>query len=249
MRNMSAQATLVSRGEAVPTKPLHRSASTKKTMKSPHECPFGPDLQKYWDRRYQYFTKFDLGIKTDAEGLYSVMPEDVADEEARRLNGKTVLDAFAGIGGSAIGFARSGKAVIAVDIDHARLEMARNNARVYGVADRITFIHGDFFDVAPSVQADAVNLDPPWGGPKYRNRKLFSLDDFTPSGHVLLDYCLKHFSEVMFRVPRNFDESELSVYGKNYTLYEDKSNGKIISRTVVFGLAERALAASADSSS
>ena len=38
-------------------------------------------------------------------------------------------------------------AVIAIDIDPAKIELAKHNASVYGVADRIEFIVGDFFDV------------------------------------------------------------------------------------------------------
>ena len=42
--------------------------------------------------------------------------------------------------------------VIAVDIDAAKLELARNNAAVYGVQDRIQFIHGDFRQIAHRIK-------------------------------------------------------------------------------------------------
>ena len=48
--------------------------------------------------------------------------------------------------------------VIAVDIDPIKIENARHNAEVYGVADRIQFIIGDFFKIAPSLKADVVFL-------------------------------------------------------------------------------------------
>jgi len=44
--------------------------------------------------------------------------------------------------GNAIQFARTCSHVIAIDIDASRLRLARHNAAVYGVADRIEFIHG-----------------------------------------------------------------------------------------------------------
>ncbi|KOB68412.1 Prip interacting protein pimt [Operophtera brumata] len=47
--------------------------------------------------------------------------------------------------------------------------MAKHNASVYGVADRIEFIVGDFFELAPTIEADMVFLSPPWGGPNYSN--------------------------------------------------------------------------------
>lgn len=57
--------------------------------------------------------------------------------------------------------------VIAIDIDPHKIELARHNATVYGVADRIEFIVGDFFKLAHTIQADMVFLSPPWGGPSY----------------------------------------------------------------------------------
>ncbi len=90
-------------------------------------CPFGPELQKYWDRRYFLFSAWDSGIQTDAEGIFSVKPESLAMTIAQTLPGQVVLDAFCGIGGSAIAFARMGKTVIAIDNHTGRIAMAKNN--------------------------------------------------------------------------------------------------------------------------
>lgn len=57
--------------------------------------------------------------------------------------------------------------VIAIDIDPKKIEMAKHNAAVYNVADRIEFIVGDFLQLYPRLQADVVFLSPPWGGPEY----------------------------------------------------------------------------------
>jgi methylase of polypeptide subunit release factors len=42
--------------------------------------------------------------------------------------------------------------VIAIDIDPTRIGYARHNADIYGVADKIEFIVGDFFQLAPSLK-------------------------------------------------------------------------------------------------
>jgi 23S rRNA G2445 N2-methylase RlmL len=61
--------------------------------------------------------------------------------------------------------------VIAIDIDPLKIELARHNATVYGVSDRIEFIVGDFFDVVPNlVAADVIFLSPPWGGTDYLSK-------------------------------------------------------------------------------
>ena len=78
-------------------------------------------------------------------------------------------------------------AVIAIDIDEAKLECARNNAEVYGVADRIEFIHADFLSIAHTLSADVVFLSPPWGGPEYLNQDTFKLENMPIDGYPLLN--------------------------------------------------------------
>lgn len=55
-----------------------------------------------------------------------------------------------------------GKKVVAVDIDINRLNMAKNNAKIYGVEDKITFIHGDILNIIPRIEYDSIHFDPPW---------------------------------------------------------------------------------------
>lgn len=63
--------------------------------------------------------------------------------------------------------------VIAIDIDPKKIEMAKHNAAIYGVGDRIEFIVGDFLKLAPSLKANIVFLSPPWGGPQYLKVRQF----------------------------------------------------------------------------
>lgn len=65
--------------------------------------------------------------------------------------------------------------VIAIDIDENKIQLARNNAAVYGVEDKIDFIVGDFLLLAPTLKADVIFLSPPWGGPSYHNYKVYDL--------------------------------------------------------------------------
>lgn len=201
--------------------------------KTPDVSPFGPELQKYWDKRYLFFSRFDDGIQIDQEGLYSVIPEDVGLRQAELMQGQTVLDGFGGVGGSAIAFARAGKQVTCIEIDPGRLKMIRNNAEVYGVADKILLIEGDFLKIAPTIKADTVNLDPPWGGPAYKELGRFLLEHFSPDGNALLTLSLAHFREVILRVPTIFDFTELDRLGVEYHAVDDISGGRVISKTVV----------------
>lgn len=53
--------------------------------------------------------------------------------------------------------------------------MAKHNAAIYGVADRIEFIVGDFLTLADSLKADVIFLSPPWGGPQYLKVKKWNI--------------------------------------------------------------------------
>ncbi len=102
------------------------------------------------------------GTRLDDEGRWSLTPAALALALGRRAGGVTVFDACCGCGGNAIGFARAGCRVVAVERDGARLDLARHNARVYGVSDRIRFVVGRAEDHALAAGADLWFVDPPW---------------------------------------------------------------------------------------
>ncbi|KAG6901682.1 hypothetical protein C0995_009237 [Termitomyces sp. Mi166 len=126
----------------------------------------------------------------DREGWYSVTPELVANQIAERCRCDTILDAFCGVGGNAIAFAKTCQRVIALDNSPVRLALARHNAQIYGVADRIEFILADYVAFAKAHatlsypqcnrQIDVVFLSPPWGGPSYLSGSISESTD-TPS--------------------------------------------------------------------
>ena len=96
----------------------------------------------------------------------------------------TICDAFCGVGGNAIAFAKQGFRVLAIDIDQTRLDCARHNAEIYNVAHLITFIHGDFMELAllNKIEADAVFLSPPWGGVEYARQTVFDIQSMPIDG-------------------------------------------------------------------
>ncbi|XP_065609341.1 trimethylguanosine synthase isoform X2 [Cyrtonyx montezumae] len=154
----------------------------------PPEIAADPELIKYWAQRYRLFSRFDEGIKLDREGWFSVTPEKIAEHIAVRVaqsfNCNTIVDAFCGVGGNAIQFALTSKRVIAVDIDPQKLSLARSNAEVYGVADQIEFVCGDFMVLAADLKADVVFLSPPWGGPDYATAEIFDIQTMIcPDGY------------------------------------------------------------------
>ena len=93
-----------------------------------------------------------------------------------------IVDCFAGVGGNAIAFALSGrwKRVYAIEKNAQVLACARHNAKIYGVANKISWYEGDCFEVMETELADlhehcVMFASPPWGG----RSKLLSGSDNT----------------------------------------------------------------------
>ena len=58
-------------------------------------------------QRERYFSLYSSGCLLDEEGWYSVTPERIANQIAERCRCDVVLDAFCGVGGNAIAFAKT----------------------------------------------------------------------------------------------------------------------------------------------
>lgn len=148
------------------------------------------------------------GALLDPEGKISLTPETLADAIARRANRRSVIDATAGCGGNTLAFARAGSRVVAIDDDPRRLEMARHNARLYGVEDRILFVAGDARDIVPKASAwldgDAILfVDPPWGAEWDRTRT--RLDDLPLLAALRVLAPAANVEELWAKVPPSFE--------------------------------------------
>ncbi|XP_072323849.1 trimethylguanosine synthase [Scyliorhinus torazame] len=225
------------------TKDKKRRKKKKKIVHVPSEIVAVPELTKYWAQRYRLFSRFDEGVKLDQEGWFSVTPEKIAEHIANRVMQSfqcdIVVDAFCGVGGNSIQFALAGKRVIAVDIDPVKIDLAQNNARVYGVSEQIEFILGDFMMLASDLKADAVFLSPPWGGPDYVNAKIFdlktmmSLDSFE-----IFALAQKITPNIIYFLPRNADIEQvasLAGVGGRVEIEQNFLNNKLKTITAYFG--------------
>ena len=144
-------------------------------------------------------------MRLDAEARLSLTPEALALELGERARGLHVIDACAGAGGNAIGFARAGCAVVAIEIDKTRLAMAKHNAAAYDVADRIEFVCGDACAIAPELDADLLFIDPPWG--RRYDKARVTLSDLPPCEQLLER--AHHVPKQWLKVPPSFDPSTL----------------------------------------
>ncbi|KIW99059.1 uncharacterized protein Z519_00722 [Cladophialophora bantiana CBS 173.52] len=219
--------------------PLKRRPSTTPLPDGVHhyqnieEVPW--DIQKYWHQGYSIFSKYDDGIWMTDGSWYEVTHESVANTIAQHMAeaapaGKSIIfDVMCGVGGNTIAFALSGKwkRVYAIEKDAATLACAKHNAEIYGVADRITWFHGDCFEIlgldeskkantVEALKAIAANYgvifaSPPWGGPGYREAEVFDLDVMQPYSFGYLYESLKKLTpNVVLYLPRTSDLRQIA---------------------------------------
>jgi len=221
------------------SKNLKKDSQFLKTL--PVEIQKDISLLKYWHNRFRLFKKFDHGIKLDKESWYSVTPELISRAIAERCSCDLIIDGFCGAGSNSIQFAFTCKKVISIDIDPKKIELARNNAEVYGVSDRIEFIIGDYYALAPTLKADVVYLAPPWGGPTYSLQKTYNIDDIMINyggGKYLYEITRQITTNIAFFLPRNIDVNQCIAIAGNGNFAEIESNffnNRLNSKTFYYG--------------
>ncbi|XP_065881889.1 uncharacterized protein [Euphorbia lathyris] len=202
---------------------------------------FAATSGKYWSQRYLLFSRFDSGIQMDEEGWFSVTPELIARHHASRCADGTIIDCFTGVGGNAIQFALRCKHVTAIDVDPRKIDYAYHNAGIYGIHEKVDFIKGDFFVLAPKLKAGTVFLSPPWGGPDYAKVKKYNMGMLRPrDGFFLFNTAKKIASKIVMFLPRNVDLNQLAELclsaGPAWSLEVEKNflNGKLKAVTAYF---------------
>ncbi|KAH8384009.1 hypothetical protein KR009_011725 [Drosophila setifemur] len=200
------------------------------------------NMVRYWLKRFSLFSRFDQGIRLDRESWFSVTPEKIAKQTARRLACDIIVDAFCGCGGNAIQFANTCGRVIAIDIDAEKIAMAKHNAGIYGVAHKIEFIQADFLQFAAStkIRPDVVFLSPPWGGPVYKKRATFDIEQsLQPVGATQLMQLSRRLADnVGFFLPRNSNMNQvvaLSGAGQKCEVEHNYLDTRMVALTAYYG--------------
>ena len=147
-----------------------------------------------------------------------------------------------------IQFSKYCSEVFAIDIDHKRLEICKNNCKIYNCKNNIHFIEYDFLKIQNytkiKVKADYIFLSPPWGGISYKNSDVYSIkESMNPDISEIIKVSLNIVKYIMFYVPRTLMLFELfsilAEITKNHRLFFDihilKSANKIKALLIIFG--------------
>jgi SAM-dependent methyltransferase len=203
-RNATADLAARLRGVGIGGSLLHMEISPPLHRKDLRKA-YAEEARRYRDGSTGFSRR---STRLDDEARKSLTPEALALALGERARDLRVIDACAGAGGNAIGFARTGCTVVAIEINESRLAMARHNAKLYGVADRIEFVAGDACSILPERDADLLFIDPPWG--ERYNKKRVTLSDLPPCEDLLQR--ANHLPKHWIKVPPSFDPSTLPGY-------------------------------------
>lgn len=127
-------------------------------------------------------------LRFDDVALYSVTDQRTADAFSKAIlkfvpASSTLVNATACVGGNTQSFARHFTKVLAIEKDRLRYLHLRHNMSVMQLSN-VQCVHGDcldllgitqsrsastFLNIQKSEPEDIVFIDPPWGGPRYRD--------------------------------------------------------------------------------
>ncbi|KAI9786795.1 MAG: hypothetical protein M1816_007803 [Peltula sp. TS41687] len=179
---------------------------------------------RYWQQRYDIFSKYDGGIWMTDDAWFGITPEPVANKIAEHVaqftpaNKTILIDAFSGAGGSTIAFAKSNRwsQVIAMDHEPNVMQCAKHNACIYQTDTPIMWVLGDVYEDLPTLPASArksavVFASPPWGGPGYRSDEVFNLMTMHPYPIKQLYETLRKVADhIVLYLPRTSDLRQLA---------------------------------------
>ncbi len=136
---------------------------------------------------------------------------------------KSAIDANAHIGGFSLVYAKTHpKCVLtSVEINPEAYNALNRNMRALGItniapvlSDTVVYLE----NLKTSKKSDFIYVDPPWGGPEYRNFQNIDLPMGRMRSREFIDLSLKIAPVVYFKVPNNYDFSLLQ--GLNIVKYE-----------------------------
>ena len=112
--------------------------------------------------------EYSVTRRRDSDKMMSIITKIVGD-----LKNKTVTDATGCIGGDTIQFALRCLFVNSIEIKEENFRALQNNVGLYNLQN-VTIHHGDCTKIF-NWKTDILFVDPPWGGPNYKENETLEL--------------------------------------------------------------------------
>jgi hypothetical protein len=175
----------------------------------------------------QYFPEKNNKILIDEVGKYSIskpyatkfLLEKIQQNMPSKLLNYTITDGTACIGGDTLAFSRNFKSVNSVEYDKTRFEYLKHNMKLFECKN-ISFYNDSYINLYKSLKQDVIYLDPPWGGPEYKNMKTVTLS----LGDMKIDELCKDIIKnklcqlIILKLPYNYDLSTFNFRFRKYYL-------------------------------
>ncbi|TMW58794.1 hypothetical protein Poli38472_006939 [Pythium oligandrum] len=120
-----------------------------------------------------------------------------------------ITDATACVGGNVLSFCDFFQHVNAVECDSTRISMLQNNLHVLNKSG-VTCYMASYLDVMLHLSQDVVFIDPPWGGPEYKDLEFVDLYLDTQPLYRVCEKLRGHAQCVVLKVPTNFDDEKFA---------------------------------------
>jgi tRNA G37 N-methylase Trm5 len=148
--------------------------------------------------------KYSVTHPDDAERTSEIIAKHFSDPE-----NIIVTDGTSGVGGNVISFAKHFKHVNAIEILPEHCEALKHNISLYELSGTVDVICNDFETAIKDTKQHVIFLDPPWGGPDYKQKRFLRLYmGERPLPHLLRDI-LNLAKLFVIKVPNNFDFGNL----------------------------------------
>jgi hypothetical protein len=124
-----------------------------------------------------------------------------------------ITDAMSCIGGDTLTFTKTFQKVNAVEMDKTRFEYLKHNMSIFNVTN-IEFYNDDYLKLYKTLKQDVIYIDPPWGGPEYKQKKSIKIKIGETRLEELCDDIIqkKLCKLLVLKLPYNYDLSELKFY-------------------------------------
>lgn len=149
--------------------------------------------------------KFSISCPRDAEFITNVIIKAIT--KLNLVSHQIVItDATAGVGGNTISFEKHFCKVNAVENDLLRYNYLVNNMKVYNATSTV-FFNEDYVSIHLDLEQDVVFLDPPWGGPEYKNQDNIRITLSAVSIETIVNNLIqnKKMAIVVLKLPLNYD--------------------------------------------
>lgn len=150
--------------------------------------------------------EYSVTKRRDAERIISILKSILKDTKT-----KTITDATGCVGGDTIHFALHFEKVDSIEINEENYDALKNNVELYGFQN-VKLHVGDSVSIF-NWKSDVLYIDPPWGGPNYKDVK--NLDLYLSSKRIdeWLEEILMRKNRpnyIVLKLPHNFNFKRLN---------------------------------------